>query len=83
MSLRTVVIDGEPWFVAKDVTDAMGVEKPARAIEAAGLDATEFRTFNVLNSRGRPPMIVSESGLYALVMNSRKSCLPSASVAST
>lgn len=71
LSLRTVKIDGEPWFVAKDVCDVLHIQNPARAVAESDLGAEEYRTFNV-GLRGKPPLIVSESGLYALIMRSRK-----------
>lgn len=31
-TIRTVVIDGEPWFVAKDVCDILGIKNPTDAL---------------------------------------------------
>lgn len=67
--LRTVTINGEPWFVAKDVCDALEIANPSDAMCA--LDPDEKSSFN-LGLRGSPPRVVSESGLYALIMRSRK-----------
>ncbi|AGK46087.1 phage antirepressor KilAC domain protein [Burkholderia thailandensis MSMB121] len=67
--LRTVKIDGEPWFVAKDVCDVLGITNPTDALTA--LDDDEKSSFN-LGLRGSAPRVVSESGLYALIMRSRK-----------
>lgn len=70
--LRTVVRGGEPWFVAKDVCDALKIENSRDAV--ARLDADERNTV-VLNdgTPGNPNRaIVSESGLYSLVLGSRK-----------
>jgi Prophage antirepressor len=70
--LRIVVKDGEPWFVAKDVCDALEIENSRDAV--ARLDADERNTV-VLNdgTPGNPNRaIVSESGLYSLVLGSRK-----------
>lgn len=70
-TVRTVTINGEPWFVAKDVCDVLGVLNASRAVKEA-LDVDEYSTFNVDNSRGRPSLIISESGLYGLIAQSRK-----------
>ena len=64
--------NGEPWFVAKDVCDALGIRTDTvRAI----LDADEVRETNPNSigvAGGRKPLVVSEPGFYKLVMRSRK-----------
>ncbi|KVN28955.1 hypothetical protein WJ63_11485 [Burkholderia pyrrocinia] len=74
MNLRVVEIDGESWFVAKDVCAALSIGDPSMAM--ARLEADEKAQFNLGNSaggRGNPNVnIVSESGLYALILRSRK-----------
>lgn len=64
--------DGEPWFVAKDVCDALGIRTDTvRTI----LDDDEVRETNPNSigvAGGRNPLIVSEAGLYSLVLKSRK-----------
>lgn len=70
--IRTVNIDGEPWFVAKDVCDILGVKNPRQAMTR--LDDFEKNTV-ILNdgNKGNPNMtIISESGFYILVLSSRK-----------
>ena len=63
---------GEPWFVAKDVCDALGIRTDSvRSI----LDADEVAETNpntVGVAGGRKPLIVSESGIYSLILKSRK-----------
>lgn len=73
--IRTTTIDGEPWFVAKDVCDTLGLENSRRATMT--LETCEKIT--VTNSNGNPRAgiphemsYVSESGLYALIFKSRK-----------
>lgn len=70
-TLRAIERDGEPWFVAADICKALGVKDASAAIKAADLDETEFSHFKS-GKTGRPALITSESGLYALVMASRK-----------
>ena len=64
--------NGEPWFVAKDVCDALGIRTDTvRTI----LDADEVRETNPNSigvAGGRKPLVVSEPGFYKLVMRSRK-----------
>lgn len=72
-NVRTVIKDGEPWFVAKDVCDVLGLEKNVtKALET--LDPDERNTLTISKGiPGNPNVnIVSESGLYALVFKSRK-----------
>lgn len=63
---------GEPWFVAKDVCDALDIRTDTvRTI----LDEDEVKETNPNSigvAGGRNPLIVSEAGLYSLVLKSRK-----------
>ncbi|WP_226383113.1 BRO-N domain-containing protein [Burkholderia savannae] len=69
--LRTVKIDGEPWFVAKDVCEVLGLLNPAMALKK--LDADEKGINPIYTPGGRQNLsTVSESGLYALVVRSDK-----------
>lgn len=75
-SVRVVMREGDPWFVARDVCDILGTE--AEDISRI-LDADEYAplmdTIRTLNdSRGlrKDSRIVSEAGLYSLVLRSRK-----------
>ena len=67
-TIRTVIINGEPWFVAKDVCDILGTTNPTMAME--GLEDFERAKFNL--GRQGEANIISESGFYTLVLRSRK-----------
>lgn len=73
-TVRTVIKDNEPWFVAKDVCDVLGLTNPSEALKS--LDNDEKTTLR--NSEGRAGAgaqcfnIINESGLYALVIRSNK-----------
>jgi prophage antirepressor-like protein len=67
LPLRCVTRGGEPWFVAKDVCDALGINSNA----TRRLDDEDKSTFNV-GLPGKAPTVVNESGLYALILESRK-----------
>lgn len=71
-NLRVIVRDGEPWFVAKDVTDALGLTNITVAL--AGLDEDEKAQLqeSLSSHGGRPQLIINESGLYSLILRSRK-----------
>ena len=81
-SVRTLVIDNEPWFVGKDVTKALGYDNPSKAIrdhveEEDKRVGVQNVTPYIIDSLGRKqhPTFINESGLYALVFGSK---LPSA-----
>lgn len=72
-ALRTLTDEnGEPWFVAKDVCNVLGITNNRDAISE--LDTDEKNTVVITDGiPGNPnKTIVSEAGLYRLVMKSRK-----------
>lgn len=69
--IRVELVDGEPWFVAKDVCDALGIENNRNA--TARLDEDEKGASIVRTPSGEQSMTtVNESGLYNLILQSRK-----------
>ena len=66
--VRTIEKDGQVWFVAKDVCDVLELSNTTVAIEA--LDEDERSKF-FLGRQGEAN-IISESGLYSLIMRSNK-----------
>jgi len=69
--VRTVQVDGEPWFVAKDVCEVLGMSDTSMAIKP--LDRDEKGTSKVCTLGGNQQVsIISESGLYALILRSNK-----------
>lgn len=70
--VRTVVKDGEPWFVAKDVCDILGISDARKSVNL--LDEDERNTIPVTDALGRSQdtHVVNEPGLYTLVLKSRK-----------
>lgn len=70
-TIRTTTIDGEPWFVAKDVCAALSIKNVSDAL--SNLDEDEKGIASTDTLGGKQQMsVVSESGMYALVMRSRK-----------
>lgn len=76
LDLRVIEKDGEPWFVAKDVCEVLGMDtaKTGTGPFVAGLDADERASIGNGNGYGLhgQTVLVSESGLYSLVLKSRK-----------
>ena len=72
--IRTLTIDGEPWFVGKDVAAALGYTNPQKALRdhVDGEDKTVNESFTVHGTQG---ILINESGLYSLILSSK---LPSA-----
>jgi prophage antirepressor-like protein len=68
--LRVVTLDGNPWFVAADVCRVLGLFNPTKAVQS--LDKDEVTLTRVQGQRGMPINVISESGLYKLVMRSDK-----------
>lgn len=70
-SVRNVVLKGEPWFVAKDVCDVLGLKNSRDTM--SGLDEDEKGVAISDTPGGKQSLaIVNESGLYSLIMKSRK-----------
>ncbi|WP_217181424.1 phage antirepressor KilAC domain-containing protein [Streptomyces sp. AC495_CC817] len=65
--VRTLLIDGEPWFSAIDVCGVLDISNPSQAMTR--LDADE-RT--LISNEGRDMNVVSEAGLFSLILGSRK-----------
>lgn len=74
-ALRTLTDEnGEPWFVAKDVCDILELNNVTEALRPLDDDEkSNFRNSEVAQNGGRAPIIISEPGLYKLIMRSRKS----------
>lgn len=70
--LRTVIKDGEPWFVAKDVCDVLNHSNHKVAVTR--LDEDEVSKVYLTDSLGRKQQttIVNEAGLYSLILTSNK-----------
>lgn len=69
--IRTVVIDGEPWFVGKDVAEALGYTNTRDAL-AKHVDLEDKGVAKCDTLGGKQDLaVINESGLYALVFGSR------------
>lgn len=70
--VRTLSIDGEPWFVGKDVAAILGYAKPLNAL-ATHIDEDESLKQGLIDSMGREQnaIFINESGLYSLVLSSK------------
>ena len=81
-NLRTLTIDGEPWFVGKDVAEALGYSNSSKAItdhiDKDDLKTLKYKAYNVLGKASlwsgndySDKNIINESGLYSLILSSK------------
>ncbi|QIK62314.1 hypothetical protein G7068_03165 [Leucobacter viscericola] len=66
--VRAITIEGVPWFVAADLCNVLGHSNPTVAV--GRLDEDERAKFNL--GRQGDATVVNESGLYSLILGSRK-----------
>lgn len=69
--IRAVELNGEPWFVGKDVAQALGYEKPTDAVRKH-VDGEDRGISKMETPSGKQDMtVINESGLYSLVLSSK------------
>ncbi|MBQ3265901.1 MAG: DUF3486 family protein [Ruminococcus sp.] len=71
--IRTVAINGEPYFVGKDVAKALGYSNPRDALKKRVDKEDKADGVAVCDSIGREqtPTLINESGLYSLILSSK------------
>lgn len=69
--VRTITIDGEPWFVGKDVAEVLGYSNPRKAmidhVDTEDKGVTKCDTLGGAQEMA----IINESGLYSLIISSK------------
>jgi len=70
--VRTVLVDGEPWFVIADIAKVLGLTNPT--VAANSLFEDDLSTTEVIDSlrRTQTARITNEAGMYRLIFQSRK-----------
>lgn len=77
-NVRTLTIDGEPWFVGKDIAECLGYSNTKDALRKhvdsedkimGSQNATPFITDNL--GRKQFPTFINESGVYSLILSSK------------
>lgn len=66
--IRTMVIDGEPWFVAKDISENLGYAQTSNMMKR--IDAEDFKS-SVLDGMNMKSLLINESGLYSAILGSK------------
>ena len=72
MDVRVINKDGEPWFVAADVCAALDVGNVSMAVSRLDEDEKGISSVDTLGGT-QEQAIINESGLYSLILTSRKS----------
>lgn len=73
-NIRTVTIDGEPWFVGKDIAEALGYGKGKSLNNAVAshVDDEDKGVTEMMTPGGKQSLIIiNESGLYSLILSSK------------
>lgn len=73
-NIRTVTIDGEPWFVGKDIAEALGYGrgKSLNNAVATHVDNEDKGVTEMMTPGGKQNLIIiNESGLYSLILSSK------------
>ena len=69
-SVRTILIDGQPWFVGKDVAIALGYTNPQKALRDH-VDVEDLTVNESFTVNGTPARLINESGVYCLIIKSK------------
>ena len=69
--VRVLELEGEPWFVGKDVAEALGYSNTADAIQKHVDEEDKLTSQIAIAGQGRNVVIINESGLYSLVLSSK------------
>jgi len=70
--VRTVLKEGEPWFVGKDIAEKLGYARPTKVIQDR-VDEEDKDVIPIQDSIGRSQNtpIINESGMYSLILGSK------------
>lgn len=69
--IRTVTIDGEPWFVGKDVANILGYQNGSRDINRHVDEEDRHKIMLFDGNQNKETIIINESGLYSLILSSK------------
>jgi prophage antirepressor-like protein len=69
--IRTCTVDGETYFVGKDVASALGYTNPQKAIRDHIDEEDKLGERIVQSGQARETIVINESGLYALILSSK------------
>lgn len=73
--VRTIILDGEPWFVVVDVCNALKLTNPAESVRKLDDDEKGISLIDTLGGK-QEMCVISESGMYTLVLRCRDAVKP-------
>ena len=73
--IRTLNIDGKPWFVGKDITSVVGYSNSSKALIDHVDEEDKLNNVSLSSLGQRGGWLINESGMYSLILSSK---LPSA-----
>ena len=77
-SVRTIIVDNEPYFVGRDVAEILGYSNTRDALAKRVDDEDKLDGVAICDSIGREqtPVLINESGLYSLILSSLSCLMP-------
>jgi anti-repressor protein len=69
--VRITIIDGELWWIARDVCQILGIENAPQAVQVLDSDEKLIYTLHI-SGQNREVNLINESGLYTLILRSNK-----------
>lgn len=70
-TVRTISINGEPWFVGKDVANILGYQNGSRDINRHVEEEDRNKTMIFDGNQNKETIVINESGLYSLILSSK------------
>lgn len=70
-SVRTIIIDGEPWFAGKDVAASLGYKDTSDALKKHVAEEDKLTRCFADSGQNRQMYVINESGLYSLIFGSK------------
>lgn len=73
-TIRTIIIDGKPWFCARDICLILGYKIPRKAVKDHIIDKDDLKKIPLKTNGGlQQVLFTNESGLYCLILSSKLS----------
>lgn len=69
--VRTLTVDGEPWFVGKDVADILGYQNGSRDVNRHVDEEDRQKLMLFDGNQNKETIVINESGLYSLILSSK------------
>lgn len=69
--IRALTIEGEPWFVGKDVADILGYQNGSRDINRHVDEEDRHKAMIFDGNQYKETITINESGLYSLILSSK------------